>query len=113
MNFIDFNTFQNVDIRVGKIIQAETYPEAKKPALKLWIDFGQDIGEKKSSAQITDHYKPSELIGKKVLAVINLKPRQIGNFISEVLVLGVPDIKEEGVILVVPDNDTKIGSRLY
>ena len=113
MNFIDFNTFQNVDIRVGEIIKAETYPEAKKPALKLWINFGQNIGEKKSSAQITDHYKPNELIGKKILAVINLKPRQIGNFISEVLVLGVPDMKEEGVFLVVPDNETKIGSRLY
>ena len=113
MNFIDFNTFQNVDIRVGEIIKAETYPEAKKPALKLWINFGQHIGEKKSSAQITDHYKPNELIGKKILAVINLKPRQIGNFISEVLVLGVPDMKEEGVFLVIPDNETKIGSRLY
>ena len=90
MNFIDFNTFQNVDIRVGEIIKAETYPEARKPALKLWINFGKHIGEKKSSAQITDHYKPNDLIGKKILAVINLKPRQIGKFISEVLVLGVP-----------------------
>ena len=83
------------------------------PFNKLWINFGKHIGEKKSSAQITDHYKPNDLIGKKILAVINLEPRQIGNFISEVLVLGVPDMKEEGVFLVVPDNETKIGSRLY
>ncbi len=113
MNLIDFNTFENVDIRVGEIKKAEPYPEAKKPAIKLLISFGATIGEKKSSAQITDHYKPTELVGKKVLAVINLKPRKIGNFTSEVLVLGVPDIKEEGVILVVPENETKIGSRLY
>ena len=113
MVITDFDSFMKIDIRVGEIVRVEPYPEAKKPALKLWIDFGQDIGEKKSSAQITDHYKPTELIGKKVLAVINLKPRQIGNFTSEVLVLGVPDIKEEGVFLVVPDYETKIGSRLY
>ena len=75
--------------------------------------FWKTYRRKKSSAQITDHYKPNDLIGKKILAVINLKPRQIGNFISEVLVLGVPDMKEEGVFLVVPDNETKIGSRLY
>ena len=110
---INFDDFLAVDIRVGTVIKAEPFPEARKPALKLWINFGKHIGEKKSSAQITDHYKPNDLIGKKILAVINLKPRQIGNFISEVLVLGVPDMKEEGVILVVPDNETKIGSRLY
>ena len=111
LNFIDFDAFQNVEMRVGEITRAEPYPEARKPAIKLWINFGPIIGEKKSSAQITDHYKPQTLIGKKVLAVINLKPRQIGNFISEVLVLGVPDIKDKGVVLVVPDQDTKIGSR--
>ena len=113
LNFIDFDAFQNVEMRVGEITRAEPYPEARKPAIKLWINFGPIIGEKKSSAQITDHYKPQTLIGKKVLAVMNLKPRQIGNFISEVLVLGVPDTKEKGVVLVVPDQDTKIGSRLY
>ena len=113
LNFIDFKTFENVDIRVGEIKKAEPYPEARKPAIKLWIDFGPSIGERKSSAQITDHYIADKLIGKKVLAVVNLKPRKIGNFISEVLVLGVPDNKDQGVILVVPEKETKTGSRLY
>ncbi len=113
MNFVDFKYFEKVEIRVGEIKKAELFPEARKPAIKLWINFGSIIGEKKSSAQITDHYKPQELIGKKILAVTNLKPRQIEKFISEVLVLGVPDKEDKGVILVIPDNETKVGSRLY
>ena len=113
MSVIDFKRFESIDIRVGEIRKAESYPEARKPAYKLWINFGSNIGEKKSSAQITENYNPNELVGKKVLAVINLQPKQIGNFTSEVLVLGVPDINEQGVVLAVPDKATKIGSRLY
>lgn len=113
MDFVDFKIFEKVDIRVGEIVKAEPYPEARNPAIKLWINFGSEIGEKKSSAQITDHYESNELIGKKIIAVTNLRPRQIGNFISEVLVLGVPDKKGKGVVLVVPEKDTIIGNQLY
>ena len=113
MEFVDFKIFEKVDIRVGEIVKAEPYPEARNPAIKLWINFGSEIGEKKSSAQITDHYESNELIGKKIIAVTNLRPRQIGNFISEVLVLGVPDEKGKGVVLVVPEKDTIIGNQLY
>ena len=113
MNFTDFKSFEQIEIRVGEITKAEEYPEARKPAIKLWINFGSIIGEKKSSAQITEYYNPKELIGKKILAVTNLKPRQVGKFLSEVLVLGVPGINGNGVILVVPDGETKVGSRLY
>ena len=113
MDFVDFKIFEKVDIRVGEIVKAEPYPEARNPAIKLWINFGSEIGEKKSSAQITEHYESNELIGKKIIAVTNLRPRQIGNFISEVLVLGVPDKKGKGVVLVVPEIDTIIGNRLY
>ena len=113
MGFVDFKIFEKVDIRVGEIVKAEPYPEARNPAIKLWINFGSEIGEKKSSAQITEHYESNELIGKKIIAVTNLRPRQIGNFISEVLVLGVPDKKGKGVVLVVPEKDTIIGNQLY
>ena len=113
MDFVDFKIFEKVDIRVGEIVKAEPYPEARNPAIKLWINFGSEIGEKKSSAQITDHYESNELVGKKIIAVTNLRPRQIGNFISEVLVLGVPDKKGKGVVLVVPEKDTIIGNQLY
>lgn len=112
MSEISFNEFLKVDIRVGKIVHAEPYPEARKPAIKLRVDFGGDIGEKKSSAQITKHYTPEDLIGRQVMAVVNFPPRQIGKFISEVLVLGVPD--EEGeVVLIRPDQDVPIGGRLF
>lgn len=109
---IAFDDFLKVDIRVGRVVRAEPYPEARKPAIKLWVDFGPVIGEKASSAQITTHYRPEELTGRQVLAVVNFPPRQIGKFISEVLVLGVPD--EDGeVMLVAPDNAAPLGGRLF
>jgi tRNA-binding protein len=109
---ISFDDFMKVDIRVGQITRAEPFPEARKPAIKLWVDFGEELGEKKSSAQITRHYTPEELPGKRVMAVVNFPPRQIGPVMSEVLVLGVPD--EDGeVVLLVPDKDVPLGGRLY
>ncbi|MDJ0638871.1 MAG: tRNA-binding protein [Paracoccaceae bacterium] len=109
---ISFDDFLKVDIRVGQITRAEPFPEARKPAIKLWVDFGTEIGEKKSSAQITKHYDVETLPGRKVLAVVNFPPRQIGPVLSEVLVLGVPD--EDGdVVLLKPDKDVPLGGRLY
>ena len=109
---ISFDDFLKVDIRVGRVIRAEPYPEARKPAIKLWIDFGPEIGEKKTSAQITVHYTPEALIGKQVMAVVNFPPRQIGKFMSEVLVLGVPD-PQGGVVLLSPDLDVPLGGRMH
>lgn len=109
---ITYDDFQAVDIRTGRITRAEPYPEARKPAIKLWVDFGGEIGEKRSSAQITVHYKPEELVGKQVLAVVNFPPRQIGKFMSEVLVLGLPDADGE-VVLIGPDQDVPIGGRMF
>ncbi len=109
---ITFDDFMKVDIRVGVIVAAEPFPEARKPAIKLRIDFGAEIGEKKSSAQITKHYAPEQLVGRRILAVVNFPPRQIGKFMSEVLTLGVPD-EEGAVVLIVPDIETPIGGRLF
>lgn len=109
---ISYDDFQKVDIRVGVITRAEPYPEARKPAIKLWVDFGDGIGEKRSSAQITRHYTPEGLIGRKVMAVVNFPPRQIGKVMSEVLVLGVPDAEGE-VVLLTPDLEVPLGGRMF
>ncbi len=109
---ISFDDFLKVDVRVGRVVRAEPYPEARKPAIKLWVDFGPEIGERKSSAQITKHYNPDELVGRQVLAVVNFPPRQIGKFLSEVLVLGVPDGEGE-VVMIRPDLEVPVGGRLY
>lgn len=109
---ISFDDFLKVDIRVGQVVEAEVFKEARKPAYKMMIDFGPEIGVKKSSAQITKHYVPEELVGRRVMAVVNFPPRQIGPIKSEVLTLGVPD--EEGeVVLLTPDKDVPIGGRLF
>ncbi|MBE1284255.1 MAG: tRNA-binding protein [Rhodobacteraceae bacterium] len=109
---ISFDDFLKVDIRVGRITRAEPYPEARKPAIKLWVDFGPEIGEKRSSAQITAHYMPDMLVGKQVLAVVNFPPRQIGKFMSEVLVLGLPDANGD-IVLVGPDGEVPPGGRMH
>jgi tRNA-binding protein len=112
MNEASFDDFMKLDIRCGTIIKAEPFPEARKPALKLLIDFGGDLGTKKSSAQITQNYDCDALIGKQVMAVVNFPPRQIGPVMSEVLTLGVPDNDGE-VMLVCPDQPVPDGGRLY
>ena len=109
---IAFDDFLKVDIRVGTVIAAEPFPEAKKPALKLTIDFGAEIGVKKSSAQITRHYTPQALVGKQVVAVVNFPPRQIGPFMSQVLTLGVPDADGE-VVLLHPSLAVPNGGRMF
>lgn len=109
---VGFADFERVDIRVGRIVRAEPFPEARKPAYKLQIDFGGEIGIKKSSAQLTARYARESLEGRLVLAVVNFPPRQIGPFMSEVLTLGVPDASGE-VILVVPDADVPLGGKLF
>ena len=109
---ITFDDFQKVDIRLGRIVTAEPFPEARKPAFKLTIDFGPDIGVKKSSAQITRHYTLDELAGRLVAAVVNFPPRQIGPFMSEVLTLGFPDTDGE-VVLAGVDRDALVGGRLF
>ena len=105
-----FDDFMKLDIRVGTIMEARVFAKARKPAYQLVVDFGEEIGTKKSSAQITQHYTPEELIGKQVLAVVNFPPRQIADFMSEVLVLGT--YSEGGVVLIRPDKDVQNGDRL-
>ncbi|MEC9404256.1 MAG: tRNA-binding protein [Pseudomonadota bacterium] len=109
---ISFDDFLKVDVRVGRVIKAEEFPEARKPAYKMQIDFGPEIGIKKTSAQITKHYTPETLVGKLVMAVVNFPPRQIGPVMSEVLTLGVPDADGE-VVLLSPTKNVPIGGRLY
>jgi tRNA-binding protein len=109
---ISYDDFHKVDIRVGRITRAEPFPEARKPAIRLWVDFGEGIGEKRSSAQITAHYTPETLIGRQVLAVVNFPPRQIGKVLSEVLVLGLPDAGGE-VVLIGPGQEVPLGGRLF
>jgi tRNA-binding protein len=109
---ITFADFERVDIRVGRIIRADPFPEARKPAYKLVIDFGDPIGMRRSSAQLTRRYERDELVGRLVLAVVNFPARQIGPFMSEVLTLGVPD-EEGSVVLVVPDKDVPLGGKLF
>ncbi|MDA7423728.1 tRNA-binding protein [Thalassococcus lentus] len=108
---IGFDDFMAVDIRAGTITHAEPFPEARKPAIKLWVDFGPELGEKKSSAQITQHYNPAELIGRQVMAVVNFPPRQIGPMMSEVLVLGIYD-SNGAVVLLSPDKQVPNGGRM-
>src|SRR5215211_9180733 len=109
---ITFDEFLKVDIRVGRVIAAEAFPQARKPAFKLTIDFGPQIGIKRSSAQITENHALETLVGREVLAVVNFPPRQIGPFLSEVLTLGVPD-ESGAVVLVVPDGNVPLGGKLF
>jgi len=109
---ISFDDFMKVDVRVGRVVRAEPFPEARKPAIKMWIDFGDELGEKKTSAQVTVHYDPDRLVGQQVMAVVNFPPRQIGPFMSEVLVLGFPDA-DGAIVLARPDQDVPVGGRLH
>ena len=112
MQEISWKDFEKVDIRVGRILEAEPFPEARKPAIKLTVDFGPDIGTKRTSAQLTDHYEPADLPGRQVVAVVNFPPKRIAGFKSEVLVLGVPD-ERGAVVLLAPDQDVPLGGKMF
>lgn len=112
MSEISFDDFLKVDIRVGTVTRAEEFPEARQPAFKLWVDFGPEIGERKTSAQITKRYALDELVGRQVAAVVNFPPKQIGKFMSEILVLGFPDGEGE-VVMIQPSAPVPNGGRLY
>lgn len=109
---IGFDDFMAVDVRVGTVTDAQPYPEARNPAIKMWIDFGGEIGVKKTSAQVTVHYTPHSLVGRQVMAVVNFPPRQIGKFMSEVLVLGFPD-ENGAIVLATPDQPVPNGGRMH
>ena len=109
---IGFDDFMAVDVRVGTVTDAQPYPEARNPAIKMWIDFGGEIGVKKTSAQVTVHYTPDSLVGRQVIAVVNFPPRQIGKFMSEVLVLGFPD-ENGAIVLATPDQPVPNGGRMH
>lgn len=109
---ISFDEFLKVDVRVGTVTRAEPFPEARNPAIKMWVDFGDEIGERKTSAQVTVHYTPEDLIGRQVMAVVNFPARQIGKFMSEVLVLGFPDA-EGAIVLAAPDQPVPTGGRMH
>ena len=111
MNPVPFDTFLALDIRAGTVTRTEVFPEARRPAIKLWVDFGEELGVKKSSAQIAERYSPEALMGQQVMAVVNFAPRQIGKFMSEVLVLGFPDA-DGAIVLARPETTVPDGSKL-
>ena len=112
MSEITWEDFEKVDVRVGRVVEAESFPEVRKPAIKLTVDFGEEIGRKKTSAQLTVHYEPDGLVGRQVLAVVNFPPKRIAGFKSEVLVLGAPDANGE-VVLLAPDQEVPVGGRMF
>ena len=112
MTPIGFDDFLKVDVRVGRIVRVEDFPKARKPAYKLWVDFGPELGQRKTSAQVTRHYAKADLVGRLVVAVVNFPPKQVADFMSEVLVLGVPDA-EGAVVLLHPSTDVPLGGRLF
>lgn len=112
MSIITYEDFSKVEIRVGRVERAEPFPEARQPSLKLWIDFGGELGVRKTSAQLAANYSPDDLAGRQVVAVTNFPPKQVGKFMSEVLVLGVPDAAGQ-VVLLRPDSDVPLGGRMY